>query len=427
MEYKREIYVDRLNARKRNGLVKVITGLRRSGKSYLLNNLFHRSLVESGVDERHIIKFAFDSAEDLEIIGEDLLDLERKNSKVDPRKFLEFVRDRLIDDGQYYILLDEVQNLESFESVLNSYLRKDNLDIYATGSNSKFLSSDILTEFEARGDEVHVFPLSFSEFFSEYDGTKEEAYEEYSLYGGLPLVANMRTEEQKAKYLESLIGKTYVRDIIRHNGLRSDTDMSDLLDVVSSAISSIISPRKLESAFKSMKGSQISRPTIERYTDFFADSFLVSKAMRFDIKGKKYISAPFKLYFEDIGLRNAKLGFRQIEPTHVMENIIYYELRFRGFDVDVGVVKSKQAASDSASVGGYEVDFVANKGSKRYYIQSAYDIPNDEKWRQETMSLDRIGDSFEKIVVVRNPVVSRHSDKGYLLMNIFDFLLGKGL
>lgn len=425
MEIKRDKYLNDLIIRKNNGLVKIVTGIRRSGKSYLLNNLFYDFLLTDGVNENHIIKFAFDSADDLNLLGEDFIELEKNNQKVDPKKFINYIKGKILDDEIYYLLLDEVQNLGSFESVLNGYLRKRNIDLYVTGSNSKFLSSDIITEFEGRGDEIHVLPLTFSEYYSKFDGSKDEAYEQYSMFGGLPLVALMNSNEQKSKHLISQLEKVYLKDVIVRNHLKADSNIGELLDVIASGISSYTNPTKLADSFKSIKKVSITRTTIESYINYFTDSYLISKSTKYDIKGKKYIETPYKLYFKDIGLRNAVLKFRQIEPTHIMENIIYNELRYRGFNVDVGVVESREEENGKQIRKYYEIDFVATLGSKKYYIQSAYDIPNDDKRNQETRSFDRVPDSFKKIVVVRNPIVSRYSDKGYLIISLFDFLLNQ--
>jgi len=423
MRIERDRYLEALKVRMHNGMVKVITGMRRSGKSYLLNEIFYDYLLSIGTKEDHIIKFAFDSADDLILIDENLLEVKEEKRKVDPKRFLAFIKGKIVDKEQYYLLLDEIQNLGSFEAVLNGYLRKDNIDLYVTGSNSKFLSSDVLTEFEGRGDEVHVLPLSFGEFYNARGKTKEEAYEEYSVYGGLPLLLSMTSDEQKAKYLDSQLKNTYLKDIIERHGLKGDVNIGELLDVLSSGISSLTNPTKLESTFKSVKNSRISRITITRYIDYFIDAFILSKAIRYDVKGKKYIDTPFKLYFEDIGVRNARLGFRQIEPTHIMENIIYNELRFRGYSVDVGVIESREIEKGKDVRKYYEVDFVATMGSKKYYIQSAYDIPSEEKWDQETKSLRKVNDSFKKIIVVRNPVVNRNSEEGFMIIGLLDFLL----
>ena len=332
---------------------------------------------------------------------------------------------KLVDEDDYYLLLDEIQNLGSFESVLNGYLRKKNIDLYVTGSNSKFLSSDVLTEFEGRGDEIHVFPFSFKEFYSSHKGSKEEAYEEYSVYGGLPPLSLIADDEQKAKYLESQLKKTYLKDIVDRYGLKGDSNIGELLDVLSSGISALTSPTKLEATFKSAKNAVISRLTITRYIDYFIDAFLLSKAIRYDVKGKRYIDTPFKLYFEDIGIRNARLGFRQVEPTHIMENIIYNELRIRGYNVDVGVVESREVEEGKEIRKYYEVDFIATLGSKKCYVQSAYDIPSEEKWTQESKPLRKIDDSFKKIIIVRNPVVSRYNEEGFMIMGLLDFLLNE--
>ena len=425
MKIKRDKYLNDLILRKNNGLVKIITGIRRCGKSYLLNNLFYDYLLSQGVNEDHIIKFAFDSADDLNLIGENFIELEKNKQKVDPKKFMNFIKNKILDDEIYYLLLDEVQNLGCFESVLNGYLRKNNIDLYVTRSNSKFLSSDILTEFEGRGDEIHILPLTFSEYYSIFDGSMDEAYEQYSMFGGLPLVALMNNSEQKSKHLISQLEKVYLKDIIVRNRLKADSDIGELLDIIASGISSYTNPTKLENSFRSIKKVSITRATIETYIKYFSDAFLISKSIKYDIKGKKYINTPYKLYFEDIGLRNAKLSFRQIEPTHIMENIIYNELRYRGFNVDVGVVESRERENGKELRKYYEIDFVATLGSKKYYIQSAYDIPNDDKWSQETKSFDRVPDSFKKIIIVRNPIVYRHSDKGYLIIGLFEFLLNQ--
>lgn len=423
MRIAREKYLNDLKIRMHNGLIKVITGMRRSGKSYLMNDIFYDYLKEIGVPENHIIKFAFDSADDLALIGENLIELEGEKRKVDPQKFMFFIKERIIDENNYYLLLDEVQNLGYFESVLNGYLRKRNLDIYVTGSNSKFLSSDIITEFEGRGDEIHVYPLSFTEFRQVFQGDDDRAYEEYSLYGGLPLLRTMTTDEQKSRYLITQIDKTYLKDVIDRHDLRSDSNVGELFDILSSGISTLTNPTKLEATFKSKKNASISRQTIINYIDYFIESFLISKSLRYDVKGKNYINTPFKLYFEDIGIRNARLGFKQAEPTHIMENIIYNELRYRGFNVDVGVVESRETEAGEVIRKYYEVDFVVNLGNQRYYIQSAYDIPNEDKWAQETKSFSKIGDSFKKIVIVKNNIISRYSENGYLIIGLLDFLL----
>ena len=426
MQIERNVYLNKLIARKHNGFVKVITGIRRCGKSYLLNTLFYQHLLEIGIEDSHIIRFAFDSAQNLMLIGEDLMEIEEGKRKVDPEKFMTYINDKIVDDGMYYLLLDEVQNLGYFEAVLNGYLRKDNVDVYVTGSNSKFLSSDIITEFAGRGDEVHVLPLSFSEFFSVYDGSKEEAFDDYMVYGGLPSVALMQTEEQKVAYLTTQNTNVYLRDIVKRYNLQSDEDIGELLDILASGISTLVNPRKLAGTFKSVKGSTISEVTVAKYIGHMAESFLISKAKRYDVKGKHYIDTPFKVYFEDIGLRNARLNFRQIEPSHIMENIIYNELRYRGYNVDVGVVEVREKNSEGREQRKQlEIDFIANQGSRRYYIQSAYEIPSKEKLDQETKSFDRANDSFKKIIVVERTMKPRRDDKGYVTMGVKEFLLNE--
>lgn len=426
MEIQRDVYLNRLINRKHNGLVKVITGIRRCGKSYLLNTLFYNHLIHEGIDNRHIILFAFDSADDLIKIGEDpiLLDNSKEDRKVDPKKFLEYVSKQIVDDKMYYLLLDEVQKLGAFESVLNGFLRKKNMDVYVTGSNSKFLSKDILTEFEGRGDEIHVFPLAFSEFFSVYDGSKEEAFDDYMVYGGLPAVTLMGTEEQKTNYLITQVNNLYLRDIINRYHLQSDTAIGELLDVISSGISTLTNPRKLSATFATVKQTTISDITVDKYIDHMEDAFMINRVKRYDVKGRKYIGTPYKIYFEDIGLRNARLNFRQIEGTHIMENIIYNELRFRGYKVDVGVVESREKDDFGKEIRKQlEIDFIATLGSKKYYIQSAYAIPDEEKYKQETKSFDKANDSFKKIILVEKSMKPRRDDNGYVCMGVKEFLL----
>ena len=424
MEIKRDSYLNKLKVRQNNGLIKIITGIRRCGKSYLMNTIFYNYLLESGVDKDRIIRFAFDSASDLRKIGEDLIDIDLADRKVDPYKFAEYIDSQLGAEGNYYLLLDEVQKLNSFEAVLNGYLRYDNIDIYVTGSNSRFLSSDILTEFAGRGDEIHVMPLSFSEFYSCYDGSAEEAFDDYMVWGGLPALVGMVTEEQKAAYLKTQLRNVYLRDIEQRYGLRNDNNMGELLDVLASGISSLTNPKKLSDTFRSVKGTALAASTIDKYVSFFEDAFLVSKAKRYDVKGRRYIDTPYKIYFEDTGLRNARLDFRQTEPTHIMENIIYNELRRRDFKVDVGIVEVREKDENSKQIRRQlEIDFVANMGSKRYYIQSAYDIPDEEKRRQETRSFDNTNDSFKKIIIIGRSAKPRYDEKGYVTMGIREFLL----
>lgn len=423
MEIKRDKYLEMLQIRRHNGFIKVITGIRRCGKSYLMNDIFYEKLRQDGVDESHIIKFAFDSAEDLLLIGEDLQDLFINKKKVDPKKFMMFISQRMIDNDMYYLLLDEVQNLGCFEAVLNGYLRKKNMDVYVTGSNSKFLSSDVLTEFAGRGDEIHVLPLSFSEFYANYQDGLDYAFDDYMIYGGLPAVALMKTSEQKSSYLKTQLQNVYLKDLVERNNLNSDENIGELLDIIASGISSLTNPTKLANTFKSIKNTSLSALTIDRYITYMQQAFILSKVNKYDVKGKKYINTPYKIYFEDVGLCNARLDFRQIEETHLMENIIYNELRYRGYNVDVGFVETRENIDGTLKRKQLEIDFVANQGNKRYYIQSAYDIPNEEKMKQETKSLDNIDDSFKKIIVVRNSIKPRRNEKGYLIVGLKEFLL----
>lgn len=423
MEIKRDKYLEMLQIRRHNGFIKVITGIRRCGKSYLMNDIFYEKLRQEGVDESHIIKFAFDSAEDLLLIGEDLQDLFINKKKVDPKKFMTFISQRMIDNDMYYLLLDEVQNLGCFEAVLNGYLRKKNMDVYVTGSNSKFLSSDVLTEFAGRGDEIHVLPLSFSEFYANYQDGLDYAFDDYMIYGGLPAVALMKTSEQKSSYLKTQLQNVYLKDLVERNNLNSDDNIGELLDIIASGISSLTNPTKLANTFKSIKNTSLSALTIDRYITYMQQAFILSKVNKYDVKGKKYINTPYKIYFEDVGLCNARLDFRQIEETHLMENIIYNELRYRGYNVDVGFVETRENIDGTLKRKQLEIDFVANQGNKRYYIQSAYDIPNEEKMKQETKSLDNIDDSFKKIIVVRNSIKPRRNEKGYLIVGLKEFLL----
>lgn len=423
MEIKRDKYLEMLQIRRHNGFIKVITGIRRCGKSYLMNDIFYEKLRQEGVDESHIIKFAFDSAEDLLLIGEDLQDLFINKKKVDPKKFMTFISQRMIDNDMYYLLLDEVQNLGCFEAVLNGYLRKKNMDVYVTGSNSKFLSSDVLTEFAGRGDEIHVLLLSFSEFYANYQDGLDYAFDDYMIYGGLPAVALMKTSEQKSSYLKTQLQNVYLKDLVERNNLNSDENIGELLDIIASGISSLTNPTKLANTFKSIKNTSLSALTIDRYITYKQQAFILSKVNKYDVKGKKYINTPYKIYFEDVGLCNARLDFRQIEETHLMENIIYNELRYRGYNVDVGFVETRENIDGTLKRKQLEIDFVANQGNKRYYIQSAYDIPNEEKMKQETKSFDNIDDSFKKIIVVRNSIKPRRNEKGYLIVGLKEFLL----
>ncbi len=410
MEIKRDIYLNRLIRRECNGLIKIVTGVRRCGKSYLLFNLFHNYLSEKGVPENHIIEVALD---------------DRSNKALrDPDNMLQFIKNQIVDKNTYYIILDEVQLLGEFEDVLNSLLHIRNADVYVTGSNSKFLSSDVITEFRGRGDEVRLHPLSFREYCSVYPGNTDEAWDDYFTYGGLPLILSRETAEEKADYLMTLFQKVYLSDIIDRHKIRNQEELDELVDILASAVGSLTSPQKLAKTFKSVKQKNISDKTLKRYIDYLTDAFLVSKAVRFDIKGKRYIGSPAKFYFEDVGLRNARLNFRQIEENHIMENIIYNELRIRGFHVDVGVIeKFGKNEDDKTTKKTLEIDFIATKGSEKYYIQSAFSMPTPEKREQEVRSLNSISDSFKKIIVVRDNIKLRRDERGINTIGLRGFLM----
>lgn len=424
MEIRRDYYLEKLIKRKNNGLIKVVTGIRRCGKSFLLNNLFYHHLLESGVDTDHIIRFAFDSADDLHLIGESLIQMSKEKRGADPEKFTAYIRTKVADGGMYYLLLDEIQMLDCFEAVLNGYLRKENMDIFVTGSNAKLLSKDIATEFAGRGDEIHMYPLSFSEFMSVYRGDKYTGLSEYMLYGGIPLVVLRDDANDKAAALENLFSEIYIRDICRRNRVRNVGELEDLLNILSSAIGSLTNPEKLKNTFKTAKKSRITSATIQKYLTFFEDSFLIESAQRYDIRGKAYIETPKKYYFSDLGLRNARINFRQFEQTHSMENVIYNELRMRGYHVDVGVVPiAEKDAEGKATRKQLEVDFVCNLGSSRYYIQSAYSLPDEAKRAQEIRPFRKIDDSFKKIIITKDVVPPYYDEYGILTLNIYDFLL----
>lgn len=412
MEIKRDNYLQKLIDRMHNGLIKVVTGIRRSGKSYLVFRIFRNYLMDIGVDESHIITIELD---------------QRKNREYrNPDAILDYIDSLIIDKEDYYILLDEVQMLEEFEEVLNSLLHIENADVYVTGSNSRFLSKDIITEFRGRGDEVHIYPLSFKEFMEVYDGDKYQGWADYVTYGGLPLTVMMKTEEQKTNYLTRLFEETYIKDIIERNHIEKVQELNDLINVLASAVGSLTNPSKIEATFKSVIQSNISMNTIRQYVEYLKDSFIINEANRYDVKGRKYIGTPLKYYFEDVGLRNARLGFRQTEETHLMENIIYNELRIRGFQVDVGVVQKRTRNADNKQEKKQlEIDFIANLGSKRYYIQSAFSLPDAEKARQEKASLLCINDSFKKIIIVKDVMNIQRDEKGITTMGIYDFLLNE--
>lgn len=410
MVVRRDIYLNKLISKKHNGLIKVVTGVRRCGKSYLLFNLFKEHLLSSGVDRKNIIEIAFDSFENKQY--------------QDPYVLMPYLKEQIADDRMYYVLLDEVQLLDEFESVLNSLIRMENVDVYVTGSNARFLSKDVITEFRGRGDEIHMFPLSFSEFMSVYSGTKQDGWDEYVLYGGLPLVLRFKEPEEKIAFLKSLFEETYISDIVGRHKIRNRAELEELLNILSSSIGSLTNPTKLSATFKSVKQKTISKETIGKYIGYLCDAFLIDSAVRYDVKGKKYINTPVKYYFTDMGLRNARLNFRQLEETHTMENIVFNELKTRGFNVDVGVVMANGKDKDNRSIRRqYEIDFVCNKGSRRYYIQSAYYVPDQAKMEQEQRSLMLTGDAFKKIIVTKDAPAPYYNDRGVLVMSIFDFLL----
>lgn len=395
MEISRDFYLDKLIKRKHNGLIKVITGIHRCGKSYLLNNLFYHHLLNNGVNADHIIRFAFDSADDLYLIGESLIQIEKEKRGIDPEKFMAYIRSKVVDDRMYYLLLDEIQMLDCFEAVLNGYLRKDNM-----------------------------YPLSFAEFMNVYNGDKYMGLSEYMLYGGIPLVVLREGANDKAAALQNLFNEIYIRDITRRNRVKNIGELEDLLNILSSAIGSLTNPEKLKNTFKTVKKSRITSATIKKYLDCFEDSFLIESAQRYDIKSKAYIEIPKKYYFSDLGLRNARINFRQFEQTHSMENVIYNELRMRGYSVDVGVIPIAEKDKDGkVTRKQLEVDFVCNMGSVRYYIQSAYSLPDETKRIQEIRPFRRIDDSFKKIVITKDVVQPNYDEYGIRTINIYDFLL----
>ena len=410
MNIKRDKYLNDLINRMHNGMIKVVTGIRRSGKSYLLFTIFKNYLLEQGVDENHIVSIELD---------------QRKDRKYrDPDIILDYIESQIKDEEQYYILLDEVQLLDEFEEVLNSLLHIKNADVYVTGSNSKFLSKDVITEFRGRGDEIHVYPLTFKEFMQVFEGDMYHGWAEYVVYGGLPLTVTMKTEEQKINYLTRLFEETYLKDIIERHHIEKSQELEDLVNILASAIGSLTNVPKIEATFKSVIQSNISANTIRQYIEYLEDAFVINKANRYNVKGRKYIGTPLKYYFEDVGLRNARLGFRQIEETHIMENIVYNELRSRGYSVDVGVVEKRGLNSEGKTERTYlEIDFIANLGSKRYYIQSAFSMPTEEKRLQEKASLVNVNDSFKKIILVKDVINVMRDEDGITTMSIYDFLL----
>lgn len=407
-EIKRDIYLNKLISRRENCLIKIITGIRRCGKSYLLDPLFKNYLIESGITEDHIIKLE--------------LDKEENKKYRDPHELNQYIKNKIKDNNMYYILLDEIQMVEDFESVLNGFLYERNLDVYVTGSNSKFLSTDIITEFRGRGDEVKVFPLSFSEYFDAFDGDKQDAWNEYVLYGGLPLILSKKTDEEKSKYLKDLFDQTYIKDIIERNNIQRVDVIGSIINMLASSVGSLTNPKKIYDTFISNGEKEISYNTVNSYIKYIEDSFIVNKADRYDVKGKKYIQTPQKYYFSDIGLRNARLNFRQQEENHIMENIIYNELVVRGYNVDVGVVEIRDENKNRKQL---EIDFVCNLGNKRYYVQSALNLDTREKTVQEERPFMSINDNFKKIIVIKDNIKHWITEEGILVVGIWEFLLNK--
>lgn len=410
-EIKRDFYLNQLIKKDGNGQIKIITGIRRCGKSYLLKKIFYKYLLQNN-DKDHIIYIP--------------LDIKANEPLLDGNKFIEYVNSLIKDNKKYYLLLDEIQMMDDFVPVLNTYLYEDNIEVYVTGSNAKLLSRDVVTEFRGRGDEIHVYPLSFKEYLDAFDGDQYQAYEQYSIYGGLPYTLAFETDNERSKYLKDLFEETYIRDIIERNNVTNVEELNELLNIISSQIGSLTNPFNLQNTFKSKKNVTLSDKTISNYLDYFIDAFLITKAQRYDIKGKNYINTPYKYYFEDIGLRNARLNFRQIDKGHTMENIIYNELLRRGYNVDVGVVEVNETNEKGIHIKPkYEVDFVCNQGNKRIYVQSAFEMQDSAKEKQERKSLLNINDSFKKVIILGDVSKPRMDDNGIIMMGIFYFLLNE--
>lgn len=409
MEIKRDYYLNKLIEAKEDGLIKIVTGIRRCGKSYLLNTLFYHYLLQNNIKEDHIIKVALDDSDNEELLI--------------PKNLSKYIKEKIIDKDIYYIILDEIQLVENFEGVLNGLLRISNIDIYVTSSNSKFLSSDIVTEFRGRGEEIRVYPLSYSEFMSVYNGDKLDGWTEYVTYGGLPLVVSMKSDERKTAYLKEQKENVYINDVIERNNIKNDAELVRIVELISSSIGSLSNPKKISDTFKVTLGLNIDPKTTNLYLKYLEEAFLIEKAERYDVKGKKYLSTPYKFYFSDLGLRNSFINFRQYEETHIMENVIFLELRRRGYNVDVGVIESKELKDHKFTYKQLEIDFIANKGNNKIYIQSAFNIPNEEKIKQEERPLLKTNDNFKKIIIVKDYIKRTRNENGIIIISIFDFLL----
>ena len=405
----RDLYLNKLISRMHNGSIKVITGIRRAGKSVLLFNLFNDYLIEKGVEECYILKYKLDNI--------------KSRPLRDPEKLYDDIISRMADSGYYYLFLDEIQFVEDFSELMNSLSQVPNLDVYVTGSNSKFLSIDILTEFRGRGDEVRVYPLSFKEFYSARGGDKYEAWDEYHIYGGMPALSERKTVEEKTNYLKNLLDKVYLSDIVERNRVQYGDELNAIVDFLCSSIGSLTNPKKISDTLRSVKGKSLSSFTAKNYLDYLCDAFLFDYAKRYDVKGKKYFDTPLKYYIADIGLRNARLNFRQTEENHIMENVIYNELKIRGFSVDVGVVETREITNGKRQAKQLEIDFIANKGNKRYYIQSAYEMPTSEKIEQERKSLIKVNDFFKKIIIVKDNISPQIDEYGITTIGLLNFLL----
>ena len=411
MIIKRDFYLNQLIERMHNGMIKVITGLRRSGKSYLMNKLFYEYLKSIGIDDDHIIMLQFD--------------VEENENLLDRHVLAEYLRNRLSDNEQYYFLLDEIQEVDQFEKVLNSFLRKENVDLYVTGSNSRFLSTDIKTELRGRGDEIHVYPLSFVEFYSAKQGNIDDVWNEYMIYGGLPIILSRPSDEQKSKYLKDLFDETYIKDIVERNKVKNISELEELIDLMASSVGSLANPNRISNTFLSVKKTTVDPQTVKNYLMHLENAFLLSEVKRYDVKGRKYINTPLKYYFEDIGLRNARLNFRQLEEPHLMENIVYSELRMRGYNIDVGVVETNEREEDRYIRKQLEIDFIANKGNDKFYIQVSQGLSVPGKREQEIASLIKVRDGFKKVLIRKDNPISYIDEDGIYNLNLYDFLLGR--